>query len=126
MQSKTPFNLILVGFILDLVGTAWSLSNIFYITKLGPKLFESFNKFFGAGTLSLYDMAMQKAIILSASGIILSLVMFFIVVRLYKKPTKKIFIATIVFGVIGLVTGHLGGVLELIGGIMGLNKINKG
>ena len=126
MDSKTPFIWILIGFLLDIVGSLWALFNYFTLAGRFQSTGENmFSKTFGIDATTLVSMALQRALISAIAGLVLSAILVFFVIKISKSPTKGSYISVIVLGVIVLVTGHFGGILELIGGIMGLNKLKK-
>ncbi|MBU0760576.1 MAG: hypothetical protein KJ600_06425 [Nanoarchaeota archaeon] len=117
MKSKAPFVLVLIGVILGLLLSLMRIVSYFVLKRIDWSVSDS---------LQMFEGLMLWHLILSITGIILSLVLIFYVVRIGKKLTRKDSIVVTVLGGLGIFLGlGIGGVLVLIGGIIGIVKSDK-
>lgn len=129
MKSKAPFILILIGFLLNLVGAIQAVWTYFmFSTQIKVEAGNAFSKAFGVDMSSFMALALKQAIISGILGLVFGIIMIFFVIKTYKNPTKKSFITVIVISAIEILTGVylVSGILGLIGGIIGINKLKEG
>ncbi len=122
MKSKTPYILTLIGVILGFITSFITILQYFFFKSFGQ---DFVNSFFNGIEFNI-NIILNFILISSILGLLFSVILTFYVVRLSKNPTKKDFIVTIVLGSLGALIGMgIGGILVLIGGIIGIVKLEE-
>jgi hypothetical protein len=120
MKSKIPFILVLIGDILGFLGSLYSIGTYFLFTSMEDE-FGQIYQMMGFNFKALMLLSLVAAVF----GLLLSLCLIYYVVRINKTPTRTDFIVTAILGGIGVFTMGLGGILVLVGGIVGVVKLEK-
>ncbi len=125
MQFKIPFVLILIGFLTDLFGLLYGIWVVWILMRLQPKGYNFFAKFFSGGILTINDLSIEHALVPVFWGLLISIILVFFVIKSAKNPTKKTYTVIIIMGILSLITWHIGGILEIMGSIIGINKLKN-
>ncbi|MEK7658469.1 MAG: hypothetical protein AAB352_01215 [Patescibacteria group bacterium] len=122
MQFKIHFILVLTGLVINIIVSAKIVYRYFLLTK-GTLLGQQ-TLFFSTGNeWDIFANTLQLIFMYALVTLAVSLILLFFIAKIARNPKRLDFFATIILGIISV--GSWGGILILIGGILGLNKLKN-
>ena len=121
MKSRAPFIWILIGLILAFLRSLKTITT-YFMYKDANNITGTFFESVGVN----FQAMLFLGVITSIIGLVITLILAFFLVKIYKKPERTDFIITAILGGVGIFFGMgLGGFLVMIGGIVGIVKSKK-